>query len=226
MFVILFFNTSLQQLLFHRLRLLGMRSKEVGQFLLAVNAAEETFYLNLSLQLHQAIEHGLGTRRTTRDIHIDWYQLIYAVNHAIRSLERPARNGTTATSYGILGFGKLFPQANESRSHTVHDGSLHHYIVGLACRVAGNLKTKPCHVVACGTQMHEFYSAATGTKAQRPQRICTTPVYKLVELSDYNVGTACIKFFDEFINIFVILEVFALHAFYLYFHCKAPFRQA
>ena len=49
----------------------GVLVKEFIAFLLTVDAAEESFDLNLAGQLHDAVDHCLGAWRTTRDEYVN-----------------------------------------------------------------------------------------------------------------------------------------------------------
>lgn len=60
-----------------------MLGKKFLNFFLAVCAAEEFLHLNLTLQLHQAIEHCLGTRWTSGHIYINRENFVNALEHAV-----------------------------------------------------------------------------------------------------------------------------------------------
>lgn len=58
-------------------------TEEILNFLLTVDTAEELLHLDFALQLHKSVEHSLGSRRATGDIHVDGDNLIDTVDNAI-----------------------------------------------------------------------------------------------------------------------------------------------
>ena len=83
--------------------LLGMGGKEFLAFFLAVDAAEEFLQLNLALQLHQAVEEGLRSRRTSGDIDVDRKNLVDSRHHAIAILNGPPETAQPPQAITYLG---------------------------------------------------------------------------------------------------------------------------
>ena len=206
--------------------LLGMGGKEFLAFFLAVDAAEEFLQLNLALQLHQAVEEGLRSRRTSGDIDVDRKNLVDSRHHAIAIFERSAGNGATAAGYHIFRLCKLLVKTAHGGGHAMHNRTLHHDIVCLTGRVAGHLKSETGHIVAGGTKTHEFNSTAARAEAKRPQRVGDTPVDEFVEITYHNVGPAGIQFLYKLVDIFIVLEVLMLHRLDIHCHLNTPFFQA
>ena len=204
----------------------GMLIEELLDFLFSVGATEELLDFDFALELHQAIEESFGTRRTTGDIDIDRQDLVDTGHNAIGILEGTAGNGATAAGDNIFRLGELFIEAHESRGHLMDDGALHHNIVCLTRRVAGHFEPEAGHVVARGTEAHELDSAAARAETEGPKRIGNTPINEFVEVTNDHVGPRRIQFVDKFVDIFIVFEVLAGHAFNFHFHFKAPFLQA
>ena len=66
----------------------GVFAEEVVAGFLAVNAAEESFHFDFTLELHKSVEHSLGTRRAPGDIYIDRHNSVDTFNDVIRFAER------------------------------------------------------------------------------------------------------------------------------------------
>ena len=152
--------------------------------------------------------------------------LIHSIHYTITLLERTAGNRATAAGNYILRLCQLLVEANQDGSHAVYDCTLHHYIVCLARTVTRNLKTESCHIISSGTETHEFDRTAARSERKRPQGIGDTPVDKLVKIPDCHIRAGSVEFLYKFVDILVILEVLALHAFDIHFHFNAPFFQA
>ena len=206
-----------------------MLAEEILNLLLTVDTAEELLELDLTLKLHKAVEHCFRAGRTARNEDINGDDLVDAIYHAVRLLERASADSTAAAGDDVFGLGELIIEANERRGHLVYDSALHHDVVGLTRRVAGDLESEAGHVVAGSAETHELDGAAARAEAEGPKGVGDTPVDELVELADHHVGTGGVEFLDELVDVFVVFEVFMLHrldAGFFYCHLSAPFRQA
>ena len=61
----------------------GMLGKELLDFLLTVDTAEEFLNLDLTLQLHQAIKHSLWTRGTSGNKYIHRKDTVHSRHYTI-----------------------------------------------------------------------------------------------------------------------------------------------
>ena len=61
----------------------GVRGEEFLLFFLTVDAAEETFYLHFTRQLHDTVYHSLGAGRTAGDVNVDGHDVAYALCHMV-----------------------------------------------------------------------------------------------------------------------------------------------
>lgn len=65
----------------------GVLVKEFIAFLLTVDAAEESFDLNLAGQLHDAVDHCLGAWRTSGDEYVYGYYFLDAFGYVVAFAE-------------------------------------------------------------------------------------------------------------------------------------------
>ena len=197
---------------------------------LLVHPAEETLQLHFALQLHQAVKHRFGPRRTAGYIDIDRQNLVHAVQHVVRLLEGSAADGAAAHGDHILRIGHLVVKAPEHRGHFVGDGAGDHDEVGLTRRGAGHFEPKPGEIVTRRAHGHELDAAAARGEGQRPQAVAAAPLDQLVQTAHDHVRIVVAQFGDHLFEVFVVVEIFVFHRldlrFSLYFHSKAPFRHA
>ena len=119
---------SLEQTL---LSVYGVFVKEFVAFLLTVDAAEESFDLNLARQLHDTVNHCFGTRGTSGDEYVHGNDFFDAFGYMVAFAERAAGDGAATAGYDVFGLGQLVVEAAEYGDHTVDDRSGHHHKVGL-----------------------------------------------------------------------------------------------
>ena len=196
---------------------------------LLVDAAEEALQAHLALQLHQSVEHRLGTGRAARDVDVDGQDFVDALDHVVGLLEGSAADGAAPHGNHILGVGHLVVEALEHRGHLVGDGAGHHDEVGLTRGGAGHFKPEPGKIVARGAHGHELDAAAARGERQRPEAVAATPLNHIVEASHHDVGAVAAQLLHHPLEVFVVVEILVAHRLYLrlpYFHSSAPFRQA
>ena len=76
-----------------------MRGKEIFEFLLTVDAAEEAFDFHFTRELHDAVNHGFGARRTAGDENVDGNDILDAFCHMVAVTERAAGDGARTAGY-------------------------------------------------------------------------------------------------------------------------------
>lgn len=79
--------------------------------LLTVDTTEEALHLYFAGKLHYAVNHGLGTRRAAREIHVDRNNLVYAFHYVVAVAERAAAHSACTCGNDIFWFGHLVVQA-------------------------------------------------------------------------------------------------------------------
>src|SRR5574344_2101058 len=121
-----------------------------------VSATKELFDLNFTLQLHHTIKNGFWTWRTSRDVNINWNELVDTTNYIIALFERSTTNGASANSYNVLWLCNFIVQTLENRCHFIGNCTSTHNQVCLTWRVTSNLKAEAREVVTCTTDSHEL----------------------------------------------------------------------
>ena len=194
-----------------------------------VHSAEELLHLNLPLQLHHAVEYGLGARRAAGDVNVYGHDFADALHYVVTALERSAGYGAAAHGHNVLRLGHLVVKTLEGGSHLVGDRTGAHDEVGLAGRVTRNLEAEACEVVTGATYGHELDTAAARCERKRPQRVAAAPVNRTVKRAYHYINTTLVKLFYDLLERLIVLEFRVRNTLddgFSYFHSSAPFRQA
>src|SRR5437867_3542942 len=130
--------------------------------------------LDLRLQLHQAVEHGLGPRRASRDVEVYGNDGVDPLHGGVVVVE-PSRAGAHAECDHPLRLAHLLVHALENRGHLVADGPDDEQDVGLAWREAGEPGAEAVHVVMARGRRHVLHSAAGGHERILEDRVLAGP---------------------------------------------------
>lgn len=137
--------------------------------------------------------------------------------------------GAAAHGDHVFRVGHLVVEALEHRGHLVGDRTGDHDEVGLTRGGTRDFKPEPGKIVAGGTHGHELDAAAARGERQRPKAVAAAPLDQVVEAPDDDVRPVCAQFARHVLKVFVVVEILVFHRLdlrHLYFHSKAPFRQA
>ena len=130
---------------------------------------------DLLLQLHDAVDQRLGTRRAAGNEHVDRHDLIRALHDGV-VVEHAAARRARAHRDHPLRLGHLVVDAAHRRRHLARQPAGNDHQVGLPRRAAEHLGAKARHVVAAGARRHHLDRAAGQAERHRPDRRAARPL--------------------------------------------------
>jgi hypothetical protein len=90
----------------------------------------ERHFLNLLVQLQNRVEQHLGARRTTWQVDIDGYYVVYTLNDRV-VVEHPARGGAYPHRQNPFRLRHLVVYLTENRCHLLADSACDDHQIGL-----------------------------------------------------------------------------------------------
>ena len=145
-------------------------------------------WLDLLLQLEQALEQRLGARRAAGDVHVDRHDLVDAVDDVVAVVEGSAAGRAGAHGDDPLGLGHLLVEALEHRRHLLVDGAGHDHEVALARRGPEDLHAVPSDVEAGKARAEHLDRAAGEAVGEREHGVRARPAEDEVDGGRDDVG--------------------------------------
>src|SRR5215471_9929736 len=136
---------------------------------------------DLVLQLHEAVDHGLGAGRTARDVNVDRDDRVDPLHGRVVVVEA-AGPGAHAEGDHPLRLGHLVVDALEDGRHLVADRPHHEQDVGLARRESRQSRAEAVDVVVRARRRHVLHPAARRHERVLEDRVLPRPADGLVEL--------------------------------------------
>src|SRR5262249_36870112 len=134
------------------------------------------------LQLHEAVDHGLGAGRTARDVDVDGDDRVDPLHGGVVVVEAP-RARAHAEGDHPLRLGHLIVDALEDRRHLVADRAHHEQDVGLAGREPRQPGAEAGDVVVRARGGHVLHPPARRHQPGMEDGILPAPADGLVELA-------------------------------------------
>src|ERR1700733_8399835 len=129
---------------------------------------------DLFLQQHDGIDQLLGAWRTSRDVYIDGDYLIHRDECVVAEYSRRSSAGTHGDH--PLGFGHLFIEPPDYRSHLVRNAPGDDHQIRLARRSPHDLRAEARNVEARSDHRHHLDGATGETERHRPDGILPPPI--------------------------------------------------
>src|SRR6266542_3928997 len=148
--------------------------------------ARNRHLVNLVLQLHQAIEELLRTRRAAKNVDVDRDDLVHALQHGV-AVERPSHGGAASHGNHPLRVGHLRVDALHYGRHLQGDGAGDDHQVGLARAGAKDLRAEARDIEARGGRGDHLDGAAGQAKRHGPDGGLPRPVENVVHRADHQV---------------------------------------
>src|SRR5664280_2616683 len=137
-------------------------------------APHDAHFLDLLLELHEAVEESLGPRRTAGYVDVHGHDSVDALRDRVGPV-RAAAGRAGAHRDDPLRFGHLVVEALDDGRHLFRYGSRHDHEVALPRRATEDFGAEARHVVAAVDDGHHLDGAARKAELHRPERVLATP---------------------------------------------------
>src|SRR5664280_2566258 len=137
-------------------------------------APDHAHLLDLLLELHEAVEKGLGPWRAAGHVDVHRNDPVDALRDRVAPVGAAARRAR-AHRDDPFRVGHLIVEALDDRRHLLRDGAGDDHHVALARRAAKDLGAEARHVVAAVDDRHHLDRAAREAELHRPERVLAAP---------------------------------------------------
>src|SRR5688500_11280162 len=141
--------------------------------------------LYLLLERHDPEDKRLGSRRTTRHVHVDRYHPVSAHQHGVPIQKRAAGDRACPHRYDPLRLRHLLVEAGHAFGHLGRDGAGDDHYVGLPRRGREETGAEAVKVVVGHARRHHLDGAAGQPELQRPERVFAGPVEEFIRARGY-----------------------------------------
>ena len=148
---------------------------------------ERLFALDLFLQTHESFQKRFGARGTSRDINIDWDQLIDALQDGVTPIHPTARRARTHRDTPFR-FRHLLPDPFNRQGHLVGDGAGDNHDVTLSWRKPHDFGAEPRDIEPGSGCCHQFNRTTGQTHGHGPERVLSHPIHRRIELGENDVA--------------------------------------
>ncbi|KAF5940545.1 hypothetical protein HYC85_021712 [Camellia sinensis] len=146
--------------------------------------------VDLLLQLEDSVKQGLGSRRATRNINVNWDNPVTTTNNRVRVMVISTTICTASHRDDPPWLGHLIIDPAiilaESGGHLIGESASDDHTIGLP-RARPEDNAEAIQVVASSSGVHHFHGAASEAEGHGPDGAAACPVHQIVHLRDHKL---------------------------------------